>query len=207
MRARIVMVMLLSFVPATAAPQSAAEGEDRAWSLSASAAIYSLPDEGDYGQPTFSADRGALHLEARYNDEALRTASLWAGYTRRGGDRVEWELTPMFGAVFGTTKGVAPGYAASLSWRKIDAYSEGEYVFATTSADSFAYNWSEVAVAPFPMLRVGMVTQRTRAYDSDRAIQRGPFANATFGPVDSAVYVFLSASSKPVVVLSFGWSR
>lgn len=202
----LVLTSILLAIGASAAAQSAGDGEERAWSWSASVAIYQLPDEGDYGQPTLSADRSTLHLEARYNYEALRTASLWAGYTLRGGDRVQWELTPMSGVVFGATKGLAPGYASSLSWWKIDAYSEGEYVFATTSADSFAYNWSEVAVAPFPMLRTGMVTQRTRAYASGRAIQRGPFVNVTFGPIESAVYVFLSASSKPVVVLSFGWS-
>ena len=206
-RVPIVTLLLLTFGRTMAAAQTAGDDEDRAWSVSARVAIYRLPDEGDYGQPTFTADRAALHLEARYNYEALRTTSLWAGYTLRGGDRVQWEITPMSGVVLGATKGLAPGYAASLNWWKIDAYSEGEYVFATTSADSFAYNWSEVAVAPLPMLRTGMVTQRTRAYASDRAIQRGPFVNATFGPIESAVYVFLSSSSKPVVVLSFGWSR
>ena len=206
MRAPILTLMLLAFGSSMAAAQTAVDDEEHAWSLSASVAIYALPDESNYGQPTFSGDRDALHLEARYNYEALRTGSLWAGYTFRGGDRVQWEFTPMSGAVFGATKGVAPGYAASLSWWKIDAYSEGEYVFATTSADSFAYNWSEVAVAPFSMLRTGMVTQRTRAYASGRAIQRGPFVNATFGPVNSAVYVFLASGSRPVVVLSFGWS-
>ena len=51
-----------------------------------------------------------------------------------------------------------------------------------------------------------MATQRTRAYAGGRAIQRGPFVNVTLGPIDSAIYVFLSSSSKPVVVLSFGWS-
>ena len=206
MRAPILTLMVLAFGSSMAAAQTAGEDEARAWSWSASVAIYALPDAGEYEQPTFSADRGALHLEARYNYEALRTASLWAGYTLRGGKRVEWELSPMSGVVFGVTNGLAPGYAASLSWWKLDAYSEGEYVFATTSAESFAYNWSEVAVAPFHMLRTGMVTQRTRAYASDRAIQRGPFVNATFGPIDSAVYVFLSSGSKPVVVLSFGLS-
>ena len=205
-RAPIVALMLLAFGQATAAAQTTGDSEDRAWSVSASLAIYQLPDEGNYAQPTFSADRGAFHLEARYNYEALRTASAWAGYTLRGGDRLHWEITPMVGAVLGATKGAAPGYAASLSWWKIDAYSEGEYVFATTSEDAFAYNWSEIAVAPVPMLRTGMVTQRTRAYASGRAIQRGPFVNVTFGPIDSAVYVFLSSTSKPVVVLSCGWS-
>jgi hypothetical protein len=91
-----------------------------------------------------------------------------------------------------------------VSWWKVDAYIEGEYVFARTSEDSFAYHWSEAAIAPFDWLRAGLVTQRTRAYASDRNIQRGPFVNATFERLDAAVYVFLGERRTPTVVLSLG---
>ena len=50
----------------------------------------------------------------------------------------------------------------------------GEALIDTAdTADSFFYNWSELTVAPVDWLRVGLVTQRTRAYRSDRDIQRG----------------------------------
>ena len=206
MRTPIVALVLLAIGPATSAAQSAEDTEDRAWSLSATMAGYVLPDEDDYAQPTFTVDRSVLHLEARYNYEALRTASLWAGYAMRGGQRVEWELTPMVGAVFGATDGLAPGFVASMSWWKLDGYIEGEYVFARASGDSFAYHWSEVAIAPFDSLRVGMATQRTRAYATDREVQRGPFVNATFERIDAAAYVFIRADVKPTLVLSLGFS-
>lgn len=204
MRAAVVTLLLAALVPETSSAQDAGDGEEREWSVSASVAIYGLPDESNYAQPTVTAGRGVLHLEGRYNYEALGTASLWAGYAMRGGGRVEWELTPMVGAVFGATDGIAPGYVASVSWWKVDAYIEGEYVFATTSEDSFAYHWSEAAIAPFDWLRAGLVTQRTRAYASDRNIQRGPFVNATFERLDAAVYVFLGERRTPTVVLSLG---
>ena len=206
MRTPIIALVLLVLGPATSTAQTAAAAEERVWSLSATMAGYMLPDEDDYAQPAFTADRGALHLETRYNYEALRTASLWAGYTMRGGHRVEWELTPMVGAVFGATDGIAPGFAASLSWWKLDGYIEGEYVFARTSVDSFAYHWSEVAVAPIDWLRVGMVTQRTRAYATAREVQRGPFVNATFKRIDTAAYLFTREDAKPTFVLSIGGS-
>jgi hypothetical protein len=205
-RAPIAALVLLAAGPAAAAAQGAGDDQERAWSLSATMAVYVLPDEGNYVQPTATADRGTLHLEARYNYEALRTASLWAGYMMQGGDRVEWEIAPMAGVVFGATRGVAPGYMASVSWWKLDAYSEGEYVFATTSEESFAYNWSEVALSPLNWLRGGLVTQRTRAYATARDIQRGPFVNATFDRIDAAAYVFVRGDSKPTFVLSVGWS-
>jgi hypothetical protein len=204
-RAPLATLLLLSLGPSTSAAQSAAGDEERAWSVSAAVAVYALPDEDGYAQPTVAADRGALHLEARYNYEALRTASLWAGYTVSGGQRVQWELTAMAGGVFGATDGIAPGYIASLSWWKLDGYLEGEYVFARKSEDSFAYHWSEAAIAPFEWLRAGIVTQRTRAYDTDREIQRGPFVNAAFDRIDAAAYLFVRDHSKPTFVMSIGW--
>ena len=132
-------------------------------------------------QPTFTADRDWLHLEARYNYEALDTGSAWVGYNFSGGEAVSWELTPMLGAVFGVTDGIAPGYKGTLGWKKLEFYSEGEYVFdAGDSADSFFYNWSELTFAPVESLRFGLVTQRTRVYQTDREIQRGLLAGFSF---------------------------
>ena len=43
----------------------------------------------------------------------------------------------------GSAKGVAPGYKGSLGWRKLELYSEGEYVFDTGDRSaSFFYSWS-----------------------------------------------------------------
>ena len=50
------------------------------WSFAASVHTYIVPDSHNYAQPTLKADRGWLHLEARYNYEALETGSLWVGY-------------------------------------------------------------------------------------------------------------------------------
>ena len=93
----------------------AEEADEKAWSFSASATTYIVPDDQDYVQPTFTADRGWLHLEARYNYENLETGSVWIGYNFSGGEKLEWEFTPMLGGVFGDTTGIAPGYKVSVS--------------------------------------------------------------------------------------------
>jgi hypothetical protein len=111
----------------------------------------------------------------------------------------------MLGGVVGQTNGVAPGYKASLSWWKLEAYSEGEYVFATVAEERFAYNWSEVTIAPAEWLRAGMVTQRTRAYDAERDVQRGPFVGTSFKGIDGALYLF-NPDDEPTVVVSVAWS-
>jgi hypothetical protein len=162
-----------------------------------------LPDEDNYAQPTVSAERGRLHLEARFNYESLETGSAWAGYTFSGGEALEWEVKPLFGAVFGEAAGVAPGYKASVGWRMLEAYSEGEYVFDTGGlTDSFFYNWSELTLAPLESLRAGVVTQRTRAYQSDRDIQRGLLIGVTYRKLGVTTYVFNPDDSKPTVVVA-----
>ena len=133
-----------------------------------------MPDSRNYVQPTVTADRQWLHLEARYNYEDLDTGSAWVGYNFSVGEKLSLDFTPMLGGVFGNTTGIAPGYRGTLSWWKLVLYSEGEYVFDTGDRSaSFFYNWSELSFSPVEWFRFGLVAQRTRAYESDRDIQRG----------------------------------
>jgi hypothetical protein len=190
-------------VPISAATTTSPEADEETWSYSASAYTYFVADDRDYVQPTFTADRGWLHLEARYNYEALDTGSAWVGYNFSGGETVTWEFTPMIGAVFGATDGIAPGYKGLLGWKKLEFYSEGEYVFdAGESADSFFYNWSELTLAPVESFRFGLVTQRTRAYQADREIQRGLLAGFSYKKFGVTGYVFNPDDEEPTFVLA-----
>jgi hypothetical protein len=182
------------------------EGADeKAWSFYASVYTYIVPDSRDYVQPTFTADRDWLHLEARYNYEALDTGSAWLGYNFSGGEKLAWKFTPMLGGVFGNTTGIAPGYRASLSYWKMNLSSEGEYLFDTgNSSDSFFYNWSELTLAPVDWFRFGLVTQRTRLYKTDRDIQRGVLVGFSYKKVDLSAYVFNPDEDKPTLVLGVG---
>jgi hypothetical protein len=188
--------------PSTNSPPPAIEAPDETGSVSVSVYTYLVPDEVDYVQPTIAFDREWLHLEGRFNYEDLDTGSIWVGYNFSGGDKFSWEFTPMIGAVFGDTEGVAPGYKGSLSWWKLELYSEGEYmVDARESSDSFFYNWSELTIAPTDWFRIGMVTQRTKAYETDRDIQRGLLLGFSWKNVDLTGYIFNPDQSKPTVVI------
>jgi hypothetical protein len=194
-------------VPASAQTVATGSNEGREWSLSASVYTYLLPDEGNYAQPTLSLDVDWFHGEARYNYEALHTGSLWVGFNTAGGTKITWEFTPMIGGVFGDVSGVAPGYKGSLSWWKLDLYSEGEFMFDTTaSSDSFFYNWSELSLVPADWFRIGMVTQRTRVYQTERDIQRGLLIGLSYKNLEAATYVFNPDDSAPTVVVSVAWT-
>jgi hypothetical protein len=185
--------------PPTIQPEQAAAD----WSFSASAYTYIVPDSRDYVQPTITADRGWLHLEARYNYEDRETASVWVGYNYHVGEKLSLDITPMVGGVFGNTTGIAPALRASLKWWRLVLYGEGEYVFNTRErADSFFYLWSELTVSPVDWLRVGLVAQRTRVYESERDINRGFLVGLSYKKVEVAGHVFNPDLSKPTYVIS-----
>ena len=189
------------------AQEAATEPEsEKKWAFSALSYLYFVPGDRNYVQPTFTADRDWLHLEARYNYEAFGTASLWTGYNFSGGESLTWEITPMLGGVFGHTNGIAPGYKGALGWWKLELYSEGEFVFDTGDfSDSFFYTWSELTISPVDWFRFGLVIQRTRAYESDRDIQRGLIAEVSFEMFSVNTSVF-NLDEDPMVVVGFGLS-
>ena len=200
MRLVFFLVALLSVTPSAAFAQAASAVTE--WEFEASLYNYFLPEESDFLVSAFAADRGWLHLEARFNSEALDTGSVWIGYNFDGGDTVTWDLTPMLGAAFGDTDGIAPGYKGSLGWRKFEFYSEGAFVFARESSDSYLYNWSELTFAPVEAFRFGLVTERTRVYQTERDIQRGLLVGGSFKQLDVTGYLFNLDDDGPTIVLA-----
>ena len=173
------------------------------WSFAASLYGYFPPDAGNYLQPTLSADRDWLHLEMRYNYEALYATSAWLGYNFGGGENIEWEFTPMLGGIFGKVSGFAPGYEGSLTWRGLELYSEGEFLIDTAdSSASYFYNWSELTVSVLDHWRVGLVTQHTHVYQTDREIQRGLLVGMSYKRADLTAYVLNPDTSTPILVVA-----
>ena len=188
-----------------APPAVTAPAAERPWFFYASAATYILPDDPDYVQPAVTADRGWLHIEGRFNYEDRDTGSVWFGYNVSVGETVTLEFTPMIGAVFGQTGGIAPGYRGSLSWGMLQFYSETEFVVDTgSSGDSFLYTWSEFEVAPVDWCRFGVVVQRTKVYQTEFDIQRGFFVGASYKGLDVTGYVFNPDADRPTVVVAVG---
>jgi hypothetical protein len=160
------------------------------WAYSVTASYYSFHNQDDFFLGVATAEKGPLHIEARYNYEAIDSGSLFAGWKFSGGEKITYELTPILGVVFGSKEGIAPGFEASISYGIVDFYTETEYVHdLDVREDSFTYSWNELGFSPLEWLRFGLASQRTLIYQSDRDIQRGFFAQvkyrkATFGIFD-----------------------
>jgi len=177
------------------------------WEFNASVYGYFPPNDRHYAQPTVTADRGALHLEGRYNYEGFETGSAWVGWNLGAGDKLRLDATLMAGGVFGNTRGVAPGYQLTLSYGRFELYSEGEYVFdLQDSAGNFFYNWAQLGYSPVEWLSVGLASQRTRAYQTGLDVQRGFFVGFKYKSLSLNVYVFNPGWETPTVVGSLAVS-
>jgi hypothetical protein len=175
------------------------------WSFNLSAYTYLVPDSENYVNPNFTADRGWLHLEARYNYEAQKAGSLWVGRNFSFGDKLAFEVIPMVGGVFGDLNGIAPGYDLSLSYWKVELSSQSEYVFDLEDrSGNFFYTWSELTYSPVDWFRAGLVVQRTKAYETPLDIQRGLLAGFSYKKIDFTAHVFNIGWTDPTVVLAVG---
>lgn len=182
------------------APEHAETAEPAAWTFSLSAYAYVVPGESDYVQPTLRVDHDWLHLEARHNYEDRDTTSIWLGYNWSFGEEVTLDLTAMVGGVFGDTDGVAPGYELTLAWKKLQLYSEAEYVIdSNDSSESFFYTWSELTYAFTDWFRAGGVIQRTKVYDTDFDVQRGFMIGLTYKDLDFTAHV-LNPDDDPIFI-------
>ena len=179
--------------------------DERAWEFGITAYPTIVRDGENFTSAIAVADRGALHLEARYNYESVGSRSAFVGWTFSGGETVTWELTPLAGGAWGDTRAFVPGFEAGAAWKRLDLYVEAEYVRDSGSRDdSYFYAWTELGFRPVEWLRLGIAGQRTRAYDNERDLQRGPFVQFTWSRVTIGGYWFNPGSDEQVFVGSIG---
>jgi len=183
----------------------AAPPEKPSWEFALTAFPTDVRGGDNYTSGIGVADRGPLHLEARYNYESVGARSAFVGWTFSGGDTITWEITPLLGGAWGSVNAFVPAVEASVGWRGFDFYIEAEYVRDNHEhSDSYYYAWSELGYRPAEWLRFGLAAQRTRAYGGDRDIQRGPFAQLTWRRVTLGGFWFNPGSKDQVFVASLG---
>jgi hypothetical protein len=198
----LLFLLLLSALNTSA--QVIADSSSKSWEIDASVNMYFIPNDL-LVMPVVSYDKGRFHLEARYNYEDLKTASLWAGYNFELGKKLKLEATPMLGLVFGQTDGIAPGIEFTLSYSKFYLYHETEYLFNFEDRYSnYYYQWSELGYSPTDWLNVGLTAQKTRVFQSSREVQRGLFAGGIYQAVYLTGYFFNPFDDDRLFVMTLG---
>lgn len=172
------------------------------WEFSAEANNYLIP--GNYIlNPIVYADRDKLHLEARYNYEDFNTVSGWVGYNLSFGKKLQASVTPMVGFAAGNTNGIAPGLEFDLTYKKLEFYSESEWLFNTSDKySSYYYNWSDFVYNANDWLKFGVSIQRTRLYQSGLEVQKAPLVGFTYKKWELTTYGFNIGTETAFVLLS-----
>ncbi len=201
--ARIIVAACAAWAVASAwggEPEQAAQPE---WEFALTAYPTVVRDTDDsYTSAIAAADRGPLHLEARYSYEALHARSAFVGWTFSGGEALTWEITPLLGGVWGPFEAFVPGVELSLAYGRFDFYLEGEYV--DDGDERYTYAWTELGFAARDWLRIGLAAQRTRIYGEDRDIQRGPFAQVSWDRFTLGGFWFNPGADDQIFVGSIG---
>lgn len=187
-----------------ARPSSTDTSPPKPWTLAVTVYPTDVRGGENYTSAIAVADHDSLHLEARYDYESIGARSAYVGWAFSGGDAVAWQVTPIVGGAWGTTKSFVAGFEGSLAWRAVDCYVEAEYVPTSSRHDSYTYAWSELGLRVAPWLRIGLVGQRTRSYGDDREFQRGPFAQVIWRAVTISGYWFNPGRDDQVFVASVG---
>ncbi|HEY6170635.1 MAG TPA: hypothetical protein VIX80_00110 [Candidatus Kapabacteria bacterium] len=193
---RSLIIVLASFL--LAAPLAAQEpARDSLWSSEVSLYYYFLPHQDDFPTLIGYADHGALHLEARYNYEDLKTASVFGGYNFEFSvtltdDPTQFSIIPMIGFAFGRTDAIIPGLELRMIDDIFDVYFEYEYTITLPNEETnFFYSWTEIAMTPIENFRAGGAITSTRLLHSEHDGSVGIFGEYTFGKFKTGLFYFL----------------
>jgi hypothetical protein len=143
MKAALLAVVAFTFVIAATARAGEDEGSGRRaspatdplWEFAITAYPTVVRGGENYTSAIAAADRGPLHLEARYNYESVGARSAFVGWTFSGGEAITWELTPLLGGAWGTTQAFVPGLEASVAWKRLDFFTSKPNTCAITASE------------------------------------------------------------------------
>ena len=201
--ARILLAVCAACAAASAWADESKQLTEPAWEFALTAYPTVVREaDNNYTSVIGTADRGPLHLEARYSYEAVHARSAFVGWTFSGGKDLTWEITPLLGGVWGPLQAFVPGVEISLAYGRFDFYLEGEYV--DDGEEPYTYAWSELGFAAQDWLRIGLAAQRTRIFGEDREIQRGPFAQVSWNHFTLGGFWFNPGADDQIFVGSIG---
>lgn len=130
-------------------------------------------------------------LEGRYNYEALKTISVYAGKTFSKKSVVSYSASPMLGAVLGSYQGGSFGLDGDADYKKYFFSSQLQYTFSLKSkTENFFYNWSDFSYQPVDNFFAGFSLQQTNLYKEQCKLEKGVFVKASFKNWSVPLYVF-----------------
>lgn len=179
--------------------ETAAPVLPNSWGVTATMTTYFGTSRDPYAVPVLGIEYQGLYMEARYNYEDFETGSIFLGWHFEVGDEyLGADITPLFGAVFGQSDGVAPGLLFEMNLDQWVLQSELEYVvLSEVSSESFVYNHSELSYRMKSGLYFGLVGEHSKTLgSSDRDFVPGFLAGMEGGRLSAAFYLLYSGEDE-----------
>lgn len=182
----ILLLFFLTSAPNLVCGQNAPKPE---WSASVFLGLTKDADFHPIGVLSMSLDH--FYVEGRYNYEDFQTGSVFLGwYFDIGSEKVNLELTPILGGVFGNSNGLAPGLELNFGLGRLNLYSESEYFIDLQADDDYLYTWSELTFRIWSWLQPGYVAQKTKVFDTGAFLENGIMINSEAGNFTFSLYGF-----------------
>ncbi len=138
-----------------------------------------------------------FYAEMRYNYEAARTGSVYAGKSFSEDGWLSWELTTMAGIVFGDYTGISAAINTSLEYKQFFLSGQTQYTLNKDNrADHFIFNWSELGYQPVKWFYAGVSAQFTQLYKSAFVAEYGLMMGLVIKKVTIPLYVFNQPGGK-----------
>jgi len=178
------------------------------WTFGAEADYYIFPEDANILPLILTADKGIVHLEARYNYEDRYSASVIGGLNFSFGKKLNVVLTPIAGIVFGRLSAALAGLETDLNFKRLNFNSQSEWVIDFAGKEgNYIYTFNQLGIGVTDHLVLGLTAQRTRLYQTHVDLQRGIFAQYSFGNLSISFSYFNPFSTSyfflPVVSFDF----
>ena len=172
------------------------------WTVSASTTVYFGHTIDVYAVPDITVEYNALHVEGRYNYEALHDTSVFLGWHFVfGDDKAGLDVTPMAGYVTGGTNGPAPAILLDARLGRFQLSNECEYVFPKDEA-GFFYDRSDLIYSFSASMFAGLVGEHTLSA-SEREFVTGLLVGASSSRFEATFYLFSPGQEEMKGALEF----
>jgi hypothetical protein len=144
------------------------------------------------------------YAEARYNYDAEKTLSLYAGKTFEKQSKVSYSFSTMAGILMGQFNGGAIAVNTELEYKKIFLSLQSQYTFSIKYPHTnFIYNWGDIGYTYSSVFSAGISIQQTALCAS--VLDRGLFVKAQFGHWTLPLYVFNPERNERFAVLGLNF--
>lgn len=143
-----------------------------------------------------------LYFEGRYNYDAAKSMSLYAGKTFENNAPVSYTISTLFGVVAGKFNGLSAGINADVAYSRFSFSLQSQYTASIKDRGyGFIYAWSDISCQATQWLSAGLSMQQTCFNKAAMQTEKGVFVKASIGKWNFPLYVFNPIDRERYVML------